>query len=171
MRKQRNKMKKLNKRKVVSIVAIQVFIVIIFSLILYSTTTTPIEKTKVASIVVEDIECIGGRKPFLSISSGPETYIIDNSAYPDEYSVKQLEKMISIGDSISIRYERRFSVRLGIHNNIVDARTDTHVYRSLEMINESRIPARKSGCILTGGIEFVFLFIVIAMVISKSIYL
>ena len=170
MSEQRKKKGKLNKRKVVATVVLQGLIVIVFANILYSTAPTPIEKTKATSIVVKDIVLVGGNSPHLVISTGSGTYYIDNSVTRRQYSVYQREDMISVGDRISIRYERRFTIQLGAHNNIVDARADGQAYRLLDVVNESRASARKDAYKLAGFIEFVFLFVVFFMVISKSFY-
>lgn len=151
------KKKKNDTHRVAKIVIIQLLILIGFYLMLYGTKPTPVESTEFASITVDDIRYsnIGG--PFLVVSSGSEKYIFSNSGYPDQYSVDQLSEIISVGDCLSIRYEQRFSIRFGIHNHIIDAYSDTHRLRSIEITNEARKEGFIPWCTLWGLIELGFL--------------
>lgn len=170
MSKQRKKKKIINKRKVVALVAVQLFIILCFTCMLQGSLPISPERTKSATIIVEDIIFIGGREGKLIISSDSGTYVFDNSGYPEQYSVHKVENMIAVGDTITILYTKSWMLSLGTHNRIVDARKGEETLRSMDVYNESIKNHSIYTSIFWGFIELVFLLVVIAMICSKSFY-
>ena len=54
------------------------------------------------------------------------------------YSNSQLYNVVQIGDEVLILYAEKYNVFLKKYNSVVDARTDTEVYRSIEQYNDAK---------------------------------
>ena len=166
----RKKKNRINMRKVITMVTIQFVIALFFGCMLQGSMPIALEKTKPATITVDAVQYIRSGEGYLIISSNSDTYIFDNSGYPEQYGVRKLRDMITAGETLSIRYTKSWMLSLGIHNRIVDARTESEILRSMEIYNEGVKNHPFYTSIFWGFIELVFLFVVFLMVRRKSFF-
>lgn len=129
-------------RNVFISVLIQVLIIAMFFMAFNTNHPIDITDTKQTEITVDDIyyRITSGRHSttyWLIISENSTEYIFSSLKPSAEYSVNELYESISVGDRLSLRYYETFNI-LGKINLIVDARTATETYRTLEEYNNSK---------------------------------
>ncbi len=115
------------------------FLIIQFGFVLLVCMGSPVaiqKNTKQVDIIVEDFYVVGGysgryKYRELIIESDSTEYRFDDRASLKEYSVPQISKAISVGDPLTIRYYERTGI-FGTRMWVVDARTETEVFRSWE---------------------------------------
>ena len=133
------------------------------------------DDTMQTDIIVDDIYLISTRKnQWLVIIADSEKYLIESHSTFDTYSVEELNKSISKGDKLSLSYYESYNI-FGKANVIVDARTATENYRTLEEFNHAKQGLPVFVVILFSIIEVVFVGIIFVFVwlyysIFKSVY-
>lgn len=152
-------------------------ILIIFAFIRMYNIGQPISihDTKQTDIIVEDIYPISTRKEqWLVIIFDSEKYLFESHSTFDTYSLEELNKSISKGDKLSLRYYEEYIV-FRKTNLIVDARNETETYRTLEEYNCGKQGIPFFVVILFSIIEIVFVGIFFVYVwlnysVFKGIY-
>ena len=158
IKKNRNKLKRIlkNRRLITIICAVQLVILTLFLAMLIQNQPVDPQKTKQAEIIVEDthysyITKVGSRFVILSVR-----YTFYNDATEPGYSNSKLYELISVGDRISIVYYEKPTI-FGKKNVVIDARTETELYRSgtayIDMAESSWIRVS----VLFAPIELIFL--------------
>lgn len=131
--------------------------------------------TKQTDIIVEDIYLISTiREQWLVIVADSEKYLFESHSIFDTYSVEELNKSIFKGDNLSLRYYEEYNI-WGKTNSIVDARTETEIYRTLEEFNCAKQGVTVFVVIVFSIIEIVFVGVVFVYVwlnyrIFKGVY-
>lgn len=123
-----------------------------------------IHDTKQTDIIVEDIYPISTRKEqWLVIVANSEKYLFESHSTFDTYSLEELNKSISKGDKLSLRYYEGYIV-FRKTNMIVDARSETETYRTLEEYNSGKQGVPIFVIVLFSIIEIVFVGIIFVYV-------
>lgn len=130
-----------------------------------------IHDTKQTDIIVEDIYPISTRKEqWLVIVANSEKYLFESHSTFDTYSLEELNKSISKGDKLSLRYYEEYIV-FRKTNLIVDARTETETYRTIEDYNSAKQGLPVFVVIVFSIVEIVFVGIVFIYVwLNHSIF-
>ncbi len=135
---------------------VQILIVVAFIRIFNVGQPISTHDTKQTDIIVEDIHLISTRRDaWLVIIAGSEKYLFERHSSFDTYPWEQLNKSISKGDKISLRYYEGYTI-FGRSNWIVEARTETEIYRTLEEYNRAK--------------QGVSIFVVIIFIIIEIVY-
>ena len=130
---------------------------------------------KQTDIIVEDIYLISRPKElWLVIIADSEKYLFESHSIFDTHSLEELNKAISKGDKLSLRYYEGY-VCFRKTNLVVDARTETENYRTLEEYNRGKQGVPVFVVILFSIIEIVFVGIIFVYVwmnynIFKGVY-
>ncbi len=115
-----------------------------------------IHDTERVDIIVEDLYYDYGRTSNrLVVSCGSEEYVFHNRSSEDEYSVRQLKEMIAVGDHLSLNYCEERNI-WGKYNSIVNAQTESEVYRSIDHFNENQKNGSTIFIIVLVFIELIF---------------
>ena len=131
--------------------------------------------TKQTDIIVEDIYLISTRKEqWLVIIADSEKYLFESHSIFDTYPLEELNKSISKGDKLSLRYYEEYNI-FGKANMIVDARTATENYRTFEEFNHAKQGVSVFVVIIFSIIEIVFAGIIFVYIwlnysIFKGVY-
>ena len=116
--------------------------------------------TKQSDIIVEDIYLISTSKElWLVIIADSEKYVFESHSTFDTYSLEELNESISKGDKLSLRYYEGY-VAFRKTNLVVDARTETELYRTLEEYNSGKQGVPIFVIVLFSIIEIVFVGII-----------
>lgn len=147
-------------RNVFISVLIQVCIIVMFFMAFNTSHPIDITDTKQAEITVDDIhyrvtQARYSKTYWLIISENSTEYIFSSLKPSAEYSVNELYKSISVGDRLSLRYYETFNI-LGKINLVVEARTETETYRTLEEYNNAKQGVDIFVIILFFVIEVIF---------------
>lgn len=137
---------------------------IIFSLIstLRGNWHIDINETKQANIIVDDIYCYRlSREDQLFVIADSKKYLFTGRDTLKEYSVNDLYNSISKGDSLSLLYYEAENIIFGKFNVVVDARSETEIYRTLEEYNRARKGAPIFVILLYSVIELIFVGVVL----------
>ena len=125
------------------------------------------QDTKQTDIIVEDIYLISIPKElWLVIIADSEKYVFGSHSIFDTYSLEELNKAISKGDKLSLMYYEEY-VYFRKTNLVVDARTETENYRTLEEYNRGKQGVPVFVAILFSIIEIVFIGIIFVYVWLK----
>lgn len=126
-----------------------IFIIIIIHILIIQVLVTgyknsfpvEIQDTKCVDITVSDVIKVFGRHRTLAINvytyldgSDYTKFVFPRSVSPDEYSCDELYDVLFPGESLSLRYVERRSIT-GWKNIVVEARTETDIYRTLDGYN------------------------------------
>lgn len=148
-------------------------ILIVFTFIRTFSIGQPISvhDTKQTDIIVEDIYCISLRKEeWLVIIADLEKYLFESHSKFDEYSINELYESISEGTKLSLMYQETHNI-FGRVNLVVDARSETETYRTIEEYNHGRQGVPVFVVILFSIIEIIFVGIIFVYVwINYSIF-
>lgn len=168
----------VEKRKIRSILILGlVQILIIFAFIRMFNIGQPISTrdTKQIDIIVEDVYPISTRREqWLVIIADSEKYLFESHSTFDTYSLEELNKSISKGDKLSLRYYEEYLV-FRKTNLVVDARTETETYRTLEEYNSGKQGVPVFVIVVFSIIEIIFVGIIFVYVwlnysIFKGVY-
>lgn len=137
-------------------------ILIIFTLIymLIVSQQISVNDTKQIDIIVDDVYYV--RVPsenWLYVVSDSTKYLFKSRSTFEEYSVSELYESISKDDKLSLRYHETHSV-LGKVNLVVEARSETESYRTIEEYNHGKQGVPVFVVIVFSIIEIVFAGIV-----------
>jgi len=153
----------LEKKSVFALLAFfLVQIVIIFAFfVVAKVEVIDIENTKKIDVVVEDIYTGSTRRnaQFVVVADS-ENYYFGTHSTKEEYSVNELCRAISVGDSLLLTYYESDSLLFGSRNIVVDARNETEVYRSFEAYNLGRGVVSIPAVLLFALVELLFAAIV-----------
>ena len=150
-------------KTVIALILIQFAIVLILT---PSMNPKPIdiEDTKQIDITVDDI-CYFPvlREEFLFVVSDSTRYLFIGRPTFEGYSVSELYRSIHKGDKLSLMYRETYNI-LGRVNLVVDARSGSEIYRTIEEYNVGRQYAKVFVAILFSIIEIVFIGIIFVYV-------
>ncbi len=126
-------------RNIIVVTLIQILIITVFVRTLNISRPIDVHNTKQSKIIVEDTYCIKGPKEnwWLIVVADSRKYLFGNHSIFDAYSVKELDKVIFPGDTLSLKYYEQYNI-LGRVCIVVDAKTETEVYRTLDDYNRGK---------------------------------
>ena len=151
-------------RMLIVFVVIQLVIIFISVSFFRDSQPTSIEDVKRVDIVVDDAYCLPVmRENRLYVVSDSITYVFTSRPGAKEYSVSQIYKSIHEGDRLSLMYKETSSI-LGKVNFVVDARSETEIYRTLDGYNNGKKDLPLFVIIFSSVIEIAFIGIVLVSV-------
>lgn len=102
------------------------------------------------------------------IVSDEERYYFSNSGVvSDNLSNRELYESVSVGDTLQIAYYENHNL-FGVRKWVVDARTETQIYRSLESLAQDSIGGRVGAIFVFVFLEFVYLICILCMFLLKK---
>lgn len=149
--------------KFIRFALIQLLIIILFVLPLYSNKSINARDCTTLQIVVEDkeLEYVQHRRyssHTFKIFSGSVWYEFPSEGIWGEYTPREMYEKINIGDTLEISYTKaqRFD---GEYNYVVDARNDSDTYLDFDSFNSRRQTSTTTMIIMFAVFEvFVILF-------------
>jgi len=143
---------------------IQLVIIFIFAHMLIGSQQINVNDTKQIDITVDDIYYFRVlRENWLFVVSDSTKYLFKSRSTFEEYSVNELYESISEGAELSLMYRETHTV-LGNVNLVIDARSETKTYRSLEEFNRGKQGVPAFLTIMFSIIELIFVGIVLVYV-------
>ena len=146
-------------RYILLFVLIQALIICVFIFLISDNQPININETKLVDVIVDDIYCFRVRgENWLCLVADSTKYLFFSRATFADYSVHELYTSISKGDRLSLRYYESNSGLLKISkisNIVVDARSETEIYRTLEEYNRG---------IQGGTIGLIIIFLVVELI-------
>ena len=125
-------------RMVIVLAIIQVVIIFTFVHVLIGSQQINLNDTEQIDIIVDDIYYFRvPREKWLFVVSNSTEYLFMGRPTFEEYSVDELYNSISEGNRLSLRYYETHTV-LGKVNLVVDARSESETYRSIEEYNHGK---------------------------------
>ena len=156
-------------RTAIILVLIQVVIVIMFVFVFRASQPIDIKEINQIDIIVEDIYLVrSSRSNKLLVVSDSTMYLFQTSPMFEEYSVNELYELISKGSKLSIRYFETYMLYYGKVRYVVDARSETETYRSIEAYYSSHEGAAIFVIILFSVLELFFIGLVFITVLGNS---
>jgi len=147
-------------RMVIVLALVQIVIVFTFVHMLIGSQQINVNDTKKIDIIVDDIYYFRiPRENWLFVASDSTKYLFMSRSTSEEYSVNELYKSISKGNKLSLRYHETHNI-LGKINLVVDARSETETYRSIEEYNQGKQDVPAFVSIIFSIIELIFVGIV-----------
>ncbi len=137
---QKNKKKKKYKntakaKQITTFVILQIFAIVLFASMIYNSVPISPEKVESASIHVKNIDNLPTyREHRVFVYTENDTYIFPNMA-SFQLTNEELVDKVKEEDQIFIKYSERYSFILGRHKFIVDARSESETYLSLDEYN------------------------------------
>lgn len=147
-------------RTVIALVLIQLLFV--FTSIYALICSKPISEndTKQIEIIVDDMYFVRvPRENWLVVVSDSTKYLFKSRLTFYECSVDELYESISEGNKLSLKYYEEYNI-LGKSNLVVDARTETEIYRTIEEYNQNKQGVPVLVIIIFSIIELVFIGII-----------
>ena len=142
-------------------VFVQLLIILCFVYILNKSKPIALSDTKQIDITVEDAHYFKVLSEFrLTVYSDSTKYLFASRGTFSEYSVGKLYETIAIGDRLALIYYETDSI-LGKINLVVDARTETEIYRSFEEYNRGKEGLAVVVTVMFSIIELAFCGVVI----------
>lgn len=163
-------------RAIFLFILIQTLIVFSFILLVKSSQQIDINDTRQVDITIDDIYIIRvPKEDWLFVVADSTYYLFTSRASLEEYSVHELYNSISKGDHLSLIYYELDSILFKKVNTIIDARTETEIYRTIEEYNRGKQGVPIFIVILYSIIELMFvggllIYAWINLDIIKSIY-
>lgn len=128
-----------------------------------------INDTKQVDIIVDKAyETISGRRQVMYVVADSEYYMFTAPGFFEEYTVGELNDRISEGDHLSLIYYEGYSFFQKV-NHVIDARSETEVFRSLENYYRGKQGIPAFGVIICVIIESLFLTLFVMYVTSHSV--
>lgn len=151
-------------RIVIVLALIQLVIIFIFAHMLIGSQQINVNDTKQIDITVDDIYYFRvPRENWLFVVSDSTKYLFKSRSTFEEHSVNELYESIIEGAKLSLMYQETHTV-LGNVNLVVDARSETETYRSLEEFNRGKQGVPVFVTIIFSIIELIFVGIVLVYV-------
>ena len=151
------------KKFFIKCITIQLVIVALFGTILYQSLPIDIKDAKQIEVVVQDVKCERAISEYqVTIYFNSTKYQFPNNGIFSESSNDDLLKKIDKGDKISIVFFERYRLT-GKKNWIVDARSETATYRSLESYNAGKAVVRTITIIVFLIIEVLYILVSVFM--------
>ena len=163
-------------RTILILILIQLLIIISFAFFMSGAQQIDINDTKRIDITVDDMYIFRvSKERQLFVVADSTCYLFTGRATFDDYSVHKLYNSISKGDRLSLIYYESDRILFKKVNVVVDARTETETYRTLEEYNRGKQGIPTLVVVLYSIIELVFVGIVFVYVwfnykTIKSIY-
>lgn len=151
LRRQRNRRKKL-KRVLTKVAVVQLLMVIFFVFWIAACTPKDADELTTASVKVVSADRYPFNTSLFTIYSDSDTYFVSSAPNKGETSVREMEKEIFPGDILSITYYEHLG-----RNQIVDLRSDTKVYRSVDKMNEHLRTGLTISYIFIAIVELVYI--------------
>jgi len=151
-------------RMLILFVVIQLVIIFISVSFFRDSQPTSIEDVKRVDIVVDDayrLQIL--RENRLYVVSDSTTYVFTSRPGAKEYSVNQIYKSIHEGDRLFLMYKETSGI-FGKVNFVVDARSETEIYRTFEGYNNGKKGLPLIIVIASAVIEIAFIGIVFVSV-------
>ncbi len=144
-------------RTVIALVLIQLLIIFTFIHMLICSQLIGVNDTKQIEITVDDIYCVRvPREDWLFVVSDSTKYLFKSRPTFEERSVNELYESISKGDKLSLKYYEEYNI-FWKANLVVDARTETKTYRTIEEYNRGKQGVSVCVFIIFSVIELVFI--------------
>ena len=125
-------------RAILLLTLIQLVIVLLLVHFMNESRQININDTKQIDITVDDIYIIGSRRlKWLFVADDSTRYLFMSRPTLEERSIYELYDSISKGDELSLIYYESNHIIFGNVNVVVDARTETEVYRTFDEYNRS----------------------------------
>ena len=141
-------------------ILIQVIIVLLFLCLIQESQQIDINDTKQVEITVDGMRKYRLLNEYrLIVDADSVSYMFNSPSTSEEYSVAELYESISVGDRLLLIYYED-SFWFTDVNFVVDARTETEVYRSFEENNRAKEGLPTILLIVFAIIELIFLGIV-----------
>lgn len=151
-------------RMVIVLTFIQLVIIFFFIYMLIGSQQINVNDTRQIDITVDDIYCFRvSRSNWLLVVSNSTEYLFTSRSTFEEYSVSELYETIAEGSKLSLRYYETHMI-LGKFNLVVDARSETETYRSIEEYNRGKQGVPAFVTIIFSIIELIFVGIVLIYV-------
>ena len=152
-------------RVMLLLVIIQFLIAILFVLFVRGSRQINMNDTKQIDITVDDIYIIRvAREDQLVVVADSTEYLFEGRSTFEDHSVHELYDSISKGDNLSLIYYESDRILFKNANVVVDARTETEIYRDFEEYNRGRQGVPIFVVILFSIIELFFIGIVFVYV-------
>ena len=146
-------------RTVTAFALIQLSIVFIFVRMFIVVQPVSISDIKEIDIIVEDVYCLSSLKQkWLVVIADSGKYIFENGTFA-ECSISELYKFIHKGDKLSLMYRETHSI--SGKNLVVDARSETATYRTIEEYNRGQQGVPVFVVTLFSLIELVFIGVIV----------
>lgn len=158
--------------KLIVFLVVQLIIVLLFLRGLSESKSVTINDTKQVEIKVDNVFYFRGISEYkLIIYSNTEKYLFDSRSNTEDYSIHELKEAISTGDKLSIVYYDGYSI-YGKIRRVVDARTETIIYRSFDNYNKGRAGSVLFLCIIFVVLEVLYLsYLIIFVLLNKNLLL
>ena len=144
-------------RSVLIVILVQVLIILLFINTWKRSHPIDIADAKKVEVTVDDTYYLSlHRSSRLIIVSDGVEYWIESRIFSGETSAGRLYDTISKGDKLSLIYCERTRLFWGNVNMVYDARTETEVYRSLEVYNRKQENVPIFVIIVFSIIELIF---------------
>lgn len=147
-------------RTVIVLVLIQLLIIFTFVFMFRNSQQINVNDTKQIDITVNDVYYFRVlRENWLFVVSDSTEYLFTSRSTIKEYSVSKLYESIHEGDELFLMYKETYTV-LGKVNLVVDARSKTETYRTIEDYNDGKQGIPVFLVVVFSIIEIVFIGIV-----------
>lgn len=118
-------------------IMVHLLFVIVIIICIVASFPENLNKAEEVDIIVDQVDYVYERKEYrLSIYSDSIEYKF--SEYDCEYTIKELSKLIKKGDLLSIKYIENYNVLYGDYYEIVDARSQSNVYLSIDSYSDQQ---------------------------------
>ncbi len=147
----------------------QILIILVFSWLLYKSKPVDLENTKQITITVDNVRYQRGpTEYYFIIYSDSEKYLFSNYGRFGEYSNRELYESISIGDRLTLTYYNSSSLLHGNFNSVIEAQSNTEIYRSVEEYTKLTAGISTAVTIPFLIIELVFVGVLILYVLNSK---
>ena len=154
-------------RAIILLTLVQLVIIFLLVIAINESRQINIDETKQVDITVDDIYLFRGShrdSRWLFVADGATRYLFWGKNTSEDASTYELYDSISCGDKLSLIYYESTHIILGNINVVVDARTETEVYRTLDSYNRSKQGLIPFVIILYVIMEFIFIGIALIYV-------
>ncbi|MBQ7335991.1 MAG: hypothetical protein IJW92_05925 [Clostridia bacterium] len=147
-------------RGLVWFAVIQIVILAVYALESHSNAPISITDLKSATITVDqigkDVRFVGGSRIYVVSDSVKYTFSKSETLDNGQYTKDELQKAISVGDELSIRYKEEDSFFTGSVNYIYDATMGDKQLRSIETHNQELINMHSLATVCFVVVEIIF---------------
>ncbi len=137
-KKKKKHIDKTKTKQITTFIILQIIAIVLFASMIYNSVPISPEKVESASIHVKNIDNLPTyREHRVFVYTENDTYIFPNMA-SFQLTNEELVDKIKEEEQIFIKYCERYSFILGHHKFIVDARSESEMYLSLDEFNSKR---------------------------------
>lgn len=167
-RRVRRNLKNLKKRTIICVLLWQVVLICFLVSGIDSGKNIKPEDTHQATITVEKtrhFSSAGGKGPdWFIVYSDSQKYYFNNFGIFSKYSNSYLDKNISAGEKLTLTYFEKYHL-FANRNWVVDARSETEVYRTLDEYNERHAGVDVVTIVIFCIIEIIFWLFTISFIV------